>query len=158
VVVPGEHGGHGGRALSAASICDQLGHGRVVAVGGGDASAPPSHERIAYVAGAPDDPDVAARVKALAPDPADALVILALGATPRVVAACEHYAPLVPVGGYVVVENTVVNGRPAQPGFAPGPYEAVEAILGRGGDFVPDPAGERYTVTFNRNGYLKRIR
>ena len=65
---------------------------------------------------------------------------------------------MVAVGGYVVVENTVVNGRPARPGFAPGPYEAVEAILGRSGDFVPDPSGERYTVTFNRNGYLKRVR
>jgi hypothetical protein len=23
---------------------------------------------------------------------------------------------------------------------------------------VPDPGAERYTVTFNRNGYLKRVR
>ena len=23
---------------------------------------------------------------------------------------------------------------------------------------MPDPAGERYTLTFNRNGYLKRVR
>jgi cephalosporin hydroxylase/GT2 family glycosyltransferase len=158
VVVTGEDSGLGGRALYVASICDQLGHGRVVAVGGGDASVPPSHDRISYVAGAPDAPGVAPRVTALAPGPADALVILALGATPRVVAAFEHYAPLVPVGGYVVVENTVVNGRPARPGFAPGPFEAVETILGRGGHFVADPARERYTVTFNRNGYLKRTR
>ncbi len=43
-------------------------------------------------------------------------------------------------------------------GFGPGPHEAVVAILGRHPDFVADPARERYTVTFNRGGYLKRVR
>jgi cephalosporin hydroxylase/GT2 family glycosyltransferase len=158
VVLAGEDEGLGGRALYVASVCDQLGHGRVVAVGGRDAPGRPDHPRISYVAGAPESPDVAAEVVRRAPEPPGALVIIGLGATPRVVAAFNVYAPLVPVGGYVVVENTVVNGRPVRPGFASGPYEAVEAVLGRGDDFVPDPAGERYTVTFNRNGYLKRVR
>jgi cephalosporin hydroxylase/GT2 family glycosyltransferase len=158
VVLAGGDRGLGGRALYAASICDQLGHGQIVAVGGSDPSQRPSHPRITHLAGAPEDPDVAGRVAALAPERADALVILGLGAIERVVAAFDLYAPLVPVGGYVVVENTVVNGRPARAGFAPGPYEAVEAILGRSGDFVPDPAGERYTLTFNRNGYLRRVK
>jgi cephalosporin hydroxylase len=157
VVLAGEDEGLGGRALFVASICDQLGHGQVVAVGGADASERPAHPRVTHVGGPPDRPEVAAEVATLAPEPPNALVILGLGATPRVVAAFELYAPMVAVGGYVVVENTVVNGRPARPGFAPGPYEAVEAVLARGGDFVPDPAGERYTVTFNRNGYLKRV-
>jgi cephalosporin hydroxylase/GT2 family glycosyltransferase len=158
VVLAGEDEGLVGRALYVASVCDQLGHGRVVAVGGEDTSGRPDHPRVSYVAGAPESPDVAAEVARLAPEPPDALAILGLGATPRVVAAFDRYAPLVPVGGYVVVENTVVNGRPVRPGFAPGPYEAVEAVLGRSDDFVADPAGERYTVTFNRNGYLKRVR
>jgi len=158
VVLAGDDGGLGGRALYVASVCDQLGHGRVVAVGSGDASERPGHPLITYLAGAPESPEVAAEVAELVPEPPNALVILGLGATQRVVAAFERYAPMVAVGGYVVVENTVVNGRPARPGFSPGPYEAVEAILGRSGDFVPDAGGERYTVTFNRNGYLKRVR
>jgi cephalosporin hydroxylase len=158
VVLAGDDRGLGGRALYAASICDQLGHGQVVAVGGTDRSNRPDHPRITHLQGAPEDPDVAARVAGLAPEGPDALVILGLGAIERVVAAFGRYAPLVPVGGYVVVENTVVNGRPARAGFAPGPYEAVEAILGRSGDFVPDPTGERYTLTFNRNGYLRRVK
>ncbi|MGH9227192.1 MAG: CmcI family methyltransferase [Acidimicrobiales bacterium] len=157
VVLAGDDLGLGGRALYAASICDQLGHGQVIAVGGSDPSERPRHARITHVAGAPEDPDVAGQVAALAPERPDALVILGLGAIERVVAAFHRYAALVPVGGYVVVENTVVNGRPARAGFAPGPYEAVEAILGRSGEFVPDPAGERYTLTFNRNGYLRRV-
>ena len=100
---------------------------------------------------------MAERVAALAPEAPDALVILGLGHVTRVVSAFERYSPLVPVGGYVVVENTVVNGRPVVSGFGPGPHEAVVAILGRHPDFVADPAGERYTVTFNGGGYLKRV-
>jgi cephalosporin hydroxylase len=55
------------------------------------------------------------------------------------------------------VENTVVNGRPVASGFGPGPHEAVVTILGRHSEFVVDPACERYTLTFNRGGYLKRV-
>jgi cephalosporin hydroxylase len=158
VVLVGDDDGVGGRALFIASVCDQLGHGHVVAVGRGDPSQRASHPRVTHLAGAPESPAVAGEVVALAPIPPDALVILGLGAMGRVVSAFKRYAALVPVGGYVVVENTVVNGRPAGSGFGPGPYEAVEAILASGGEFVPDPAGERYTLTFNRSGYLKRVR
>jgi cephalosporin hydroxylase len=63
----------------------------------------------------------------------------------------------VPVGGYVVVENTVVNGRPAAAGFGAGPLEAVTQILATHRDFVSDHALEQYTITFNRNGYLRRL-
>ncbi len=71
--------------------------------------------------------------------------------------AFEAFAPFVPEGGYVVIENTVVNGRPVESGFGPGPYEALVDILGRHPEFVSDPTFERYTVTFNRGGYLRRM-
>jgi cephalosporin hydroxylase/GT2 family glycosyltransferase len=158
VVLAGDDAALAGRALFVASLCEQLGRGQVVAVGRGDVSERVGHARVTHLAGAPEDPAVAGAVADMAPTPADALVILGLGEVQRVVSAFERYAPLVPVGSYVVVENTVVNGRPAAPGFGPGPHEAVVAILGRHGEFVPDPAGERYTLTFNRGGYLKRVR
>ena len=157
VVVAGDDAGLGGRASFLASVCDQLGHGNVVAVGRGEVSERPSHARVTHLTGAPEDPAVAAEVAASAPGEPNALVILGLGEVARVVTAFDRYAPLVPVGSYVVVENTVVNGRPTASGFGPGPHEAVVAILGRHREFVPDPAGERYTLTFNRGGYLKRV-
>ena len=38
-----------------------------------------------------------------------------------------------------------------------GPAEAVKQILTRHGDFVSDPAMEKYSLTFNPNGYLRRV-
>ena len=70
----------------------------------------------------------------------------------------EAYSPLVPVGSYVVVADTIVNGHPVWPAFGAGPAEAVKQILARHGEFVPDPTLEQYSLTFNPGGFLKRVR
>jgi len=157
VIVTGDDDGLSGRALFAGSILDHLEHGHVIAVGRSDVASRAEHHRVTHVAGHADDADVAAQVTALTEGRGDAMVFLALGQDRRVMAAFAHYAPLVKAGGYVVVENTVVNGRPAAPGFGPGPLEAVFQILATHRDFVSDHALERYTITFNRNGYLRRL-
>jgi cephalosporin hydroxylase/glycosyltransferase involved in cell wall biosynthesis len=157
VVVAGGDAGLGGRASFLASVCDQLGSGQVVAVGPSAASDRPQHARITHVEGAPDDPATIAQVAAAIPGPPGALVFLGLDQQARTIGAFEHYAPMVPVGSYVVVENIVVRGRHSGDSPEPGPYEARDVILSRHSDFVPDPAPERYTVTFNRGGYLKRV-
>ena len=147
VVIVGDDFGLGGRALHAATVLDQIGHGRVEAIG--QTTDCPAHPRIAYRDSSyqlTDDTE------------GSAVVFLGLSGMPEIRSAFDRFAPLVGVGGYVVVENTVLNGRPAEPGFGPGPHEAVVRILEQHPDFAPDPAPERYTVTFNRNGYLRRVR
>lgn len=154
VVLLGDDPGLVGRALHAASVLDQLGHGRVIAVGRSVEDGP-THPLIAFLDGDATAPEVVAAVaQELRGD--GALVFVGLGAAERVVAAFGAYAPFVPVGGYVVVENTVLNGRPVAPAFGPGPHEGVNQVLRLHRDFVPDVAFERYTVTFNKNGYLRR--
>jgi cephalosporin hydroxylase len=155
VVLLAEDDGLAGRALYMASVLDGLGAGRVV-VAGPKPDEPPVHPRVELVEGRPDDTAVVAAVAELVAGQR-ALVFLALGATERVLSAFEAYAPLVPVESYLVVENTVVNGRPVVPGFGPGPHEAVNAILQTHREFVPDVSCERYTITFNRSGYLRRM-
>lgn len=155
-VLIGDDVGLGGRALHLASVLDQLGTGRVVAIGqAADGHPRPAHDRITYLDGIAEDRAVVDEAAALVGQDG-ALVFIGLGGAREVVACFEAYAPLVPVGGYVVVENTVLNGRPVAPAHGPGPHEAAVELLGRHGEFVPDPAFERYTVTFNKNGYLKR--
>ena len=148
--------GVGGRALFAASLCDGLDHGRVVVVTAEPGEDLPEHPRLSVVTGRAEDPEVAARVAALAPGEPDALVLLGLGEIGRVMAAFERYAPLVGVGGHLVIENTVVNGWPVAPGYGMGPHEATVRILGTHPEFVVDPGPERYTITFNRSGFLRR--
>jgi cephalosporin hydroxylase/glycosyltransferase involved in cell wall biosynthesis len=157
VVVTGDDAGLGGRAAFLASVCDQIGSGQVVAVSTTPASDRPQHARITHIEGAPADAAIVAQVEAVAGGPPGAMVILGLDQVLGIIAAFESYAPLVPVGSYVVIENTVVRGRHVASDHGFGPYEAVDIILSRRGDFVSDSAGERYTLTFNRGGYLKRV-
>jgi cephalosporin hydroxylase len=76
---------------------------------------------------------------------------------PRTTQEFERYAPLVPVGSFVVVEDTVVNGHPVWPGFGTGPHEAIARILSRHPEFVQDTGPERHGLTFNPGGFLRRV-
>ena len=59
-------------------------------------------------------------------------------------------------GSYLVVEDTNINGHPVKPTFGPGPMEAVEEFLKENGDFAVDKSREKFYLTFNPNGYLKK--
>ena len=99
-------------------------------------------------------------MRELVGDAPHALVVLGSlpGTNLRIEGEFNVYAPLVPVDSYVIVENTIVNGHPVWPGFGPGPLEAVKRILAQHGEFVADTAMEKYGLTFNPSGFLKRTR
>jgi cephalosporin hydroxylase len=58
----------------------------------------------------------------------------------------------------VVVEDTNVNGHPVLPDFGPGPMEAVDDFLEEHPEFAVDTSREKYLMTFNPRGYLRRVR
>lgn len=66
-------------------------------------------------------------------------------------------APYLSPGDYMIVEDTNVNGHPVYPSFGPGPYEAVAEFLAETADFVVDASREKFMMTFNPRGYLKRV-
>lgn len=70
----------------------------------------------------------------------------------------EIYARFVPVGGYMIVFDTDLNGHPVRPDYGPGPMEAVEEFLKTDDRFVSDVSRERFMLTMCPNGYLKRIK
>jgi cephalosporin hydroxylase len=151
--------GDGGRALFLASICDLVGHGQVLSIDSEAADDLPTHPRLQLLTGIAQEPATVESVRALVGNEATAIVVLG-SAGDRVVtnAQFEAYSPFVPVGSYVVVTDTIVNGHPVWPAFGPGPAEAVKQILGRRGEFVPDPLMEKYSLTFNPGGFLRRAR
>ena len=149
---------NGGLDWFLATLCDFLDHGRIISI---DRKIPedlPKHPRITYVEGEAHLSHVCNQVTALTgPDP-NAMVILGSKASSGRTSAEFHiYEDLVPVGGYLVVEDTIVGGHPVWGNFGVGPYEAVKGITETRGDFVSDSTLEKYGLTFNPTGYLRRI-
>lgn len=70
----------------------------------------------------------------------------------------ELYAPLVTRDSYVVVEDTNINGHPSLPDSGPGPWEAVEKFLAVHDAYVPDAECQRFLLTSNPRGWLKRVK
>jgi cephalosporin hydroxylase len=69
----------------------------------------------------------------------------------------RSYGPLVTRGSYLVVEDTCVNGNPVEEGFGPGPMEAVDEFLREDARFAVDRGAEKFMMTFNPRGYLRRV-
>jgi cephalosporin hydroxylase len=149
--------GTGGLALFLASICDLIDSGQVLSIDAYPLADPPRHPRITYLRGDPAADSTAGQVREIVGEPPRSLVILGGAAGPKVFAAFRNYAPLVPVGSYLVVEDTILEGNPVWPGFGSGPAVAVQQIIDVG-DFVRDPSFERFALTFNVGGFLKRVR
>jgi cephalosporin hydroxylase len=148
----------GGSAFFLASMCDLLGEGDVVSI---DIEAArddyPVHPRITYLAGrSSTDPDVVAEVRERAAGRRVLVVLDSDHSQAHVEAELEAYAPLVPVGCYVVVEDSNIGH--IRPDLLPGPFEAVERFLARSDDFEIDGEREKFLITFNPNGYLRRVR
>jgi cephalosporin hydroxylase len=147
-----------GRAAFLASICELMGRGQVLSLRTPEVAEPAPRPRLRVLAGSPLDPDVSRQAHEVV-GCGNAVVVLGACADRAVTARqFEAYADLVGVGSYVVVTDTIVNGRPVWPSFGPGPFEAVKQILNLHGEFVPDPDMEKYALSFNPGGYLRRVR
>jgi cephalosporin hydroxylase len=145
--------GAGGRAMFLASICDLVGKGQVLSIDDFPVVELVEHPRITYLRSAPTSERTAAEVREIVGE--EALVILGAADYGEVIGAFENYAQLVPVGSYLVIEDTILGGRPVWPGFGGGPGHAAREIV-RGGEFIPDPELEA-ALTFNPGGFLKRV-
>jgi cephalosporin hydroxylase len=151
--------GDGGRALFLATICELVGHGQVLSINPSAGEDHPKHPRLRYVEGNPVDGEIVKQVQDMVGEGPKALVIL--GSSRGVVHMAkefELYSPFAAVGSYVVMLNTILNGNPVLPEFGAGPAEAVNQIMRTRTDFEQDPYMEKYGLTFNPGGYLKRMR
>lgn len=75
----------------------------------------------------------------------------------HVVAELDAYSDLTPVGGWLIVEDTNVHGNPVLPTHAEGPMEALKEWLPKHSEFLIDESKHKFLLTFNPNGYLKRV-
>jgi cephalosporin hydroxylase len=149
---------HGGSALFMAHMCELVGAGHVVSIDIGPDAVLPQHPRITYLSGRSSAaPDVVAEVHAMAKDKSPIMVILDSDHSARhVIAEMRAFQGLVTPGSYMIVEDSNINGHPVLPGFGPGPLEAIQEFFKENQNFEVDYAREKFLVTFNPHGYLRR--
>jgi cephalosporin hydroxylase len=147
----------GGTALFLACMMDLIGQGRVITIDVRPQSDLPQHPRLTYVAGSSIDPAVVGAVTEQLVEDDTVLVILDSGHDrSHVLTELRTYADFVSIGSYLIVEDTNLNGNPVLPNFGPGPREAVEEFLAERNDYVADREREKFLMTFNPGGYLRR--
>jgi cephalosporin hydroxylase len=148
----------GGSALYLASCMDLLGTGRVITIDIHERPGRPQHERITYLTGSSTDPALVERVHSETAAAAPVMVILDSDhSRDHVLAELRAYAPLVTAGSYLVVEDTNINGRPVEPNSGPGPHEALEEFLTETEGFARDESREKFFLSFNPGGFLRRL-
>ena len=68
------------------------------------------------------------------------------------------YGTFVTLGNYMIVEDTSMGGHPVWPELKGGPMESVQKYMSLYDDFEIDLSCEKFLLTFNPNGYLKKIK
>lgn len=163
----------GGSALYLATVLDQIGRGMILTIDCNDTHTDrPKHRRIEYLCGLSTETATVERVrrevatcgepgKLLWQDPPVMVILDSDHSKAHVLRELEAYAPMVTPGQYLIVEDTNINGRPVSAGAGPGPAEAVEEFLiseiGKGLGFEVDQAREKFFMSFNPGGYLRRV-
>jgi cephalosporin hydroxylase len=147
----------GGSAFFLASICDLLDHGSVITIDVEEYPDRPQHPRITYLNGSSTDAQVFRQVEELVGDREPVMVILDSNhERDHVLDELRLYAGLVSPGNYLIVEDSNINGHPVVPEFGPGPNEALDEFLRESDEFVADPGREKFFMTFNPGGYLRK--
>lgn len=148
----------GGSALFLAHMMDIVGKGEIITIDIVDHPARPKHPRINYVIGSSTDEALLASLLDERPSDETRLVILDSDHEKgHVLKEMNLLAPHVSRGSYLIVEDTNVNGHPTFPAHGPGPYEAVEKFLKTNKQFEVDRSREKFLMTFNPMGYLRRV-
>ena len=148
----------GGSALFMASICDLRGEGEIVSIDiEPEREEYPRHPRITYLAGrSSTDPAVVEEIRAVADGKRTLVILDSDHSQAHVEDELAAYAPIVPVGCYLVVEDS--NIGQIREDLMPGPLQAIETFLASTDEFEIDRACEKFLITFNPSGYLKRVK
>jgi len=148
----------GGSALFLANMCDLINNGRVLSIDIVQKDTFPIHPRIQYLTASSTSASTQCTVREITQQAKVVLVILDSDHSEQHVREeLNFYSTIVTKGSYLIVEDTNLNGHPVYPSHGPGPMEAVRSFLPSRPDFVIDPECEKFFLTFNPRGYLRRV-
>ena len=154
----------GGSALFFANMLDLIGKGKIISIDLYRYGELPKHDRIDYWIGeSSTSPVVTGQIESEIEwlhkeNPVILVNLDSDHSKAHVLKELEIYSKFVTVGSYLILEDTNVHGHPVNEEHPLGPMEALEEFLKTNNDFMIDKSKEKYYLTFNPNGYLKKIK
>ena len=148
----------GGSAKYFGSIFDLIGEpsGRIITVDIEKFSTP-ENPRATYLIGSSTSPEILRQIRSLIHPEDKVMVSLDSDhSEEHVFEELRFYSDLVTPGQYLVVEDTHLNGNPIRTGVGD-PYAAVLRFLEQDDRFEADRSREKFGLTFNPNGWLRRL-
>jgi len=148
----------GGSAYYLAHLCDILGSGKIITIDIVDNNYKPFHPRIEYICASSIDPEVIKYIASKITLDMTILVILDSDhSKDHVLEELKLYSNFVTKDSYLIAEDSNVNGHPVFQTHGSGPYEAIGEFLLTNNNFIIDTSKEKFLMTFNPNGYLKKL-
>lgn len=159
--------GDGGTTRFLATICDFINHGKVISIdleNTNHISYLPKHKRIAYITGSSISQSTIDQIKNFSisisnrSQNKECKIMVILDSDhhkSHVLQELNIYQSFITKDNYIIVEDTNLN-HPNPTDFE-GPMEAVEEFLKTNQNFIIDYSKHKFYLTFNPNGYLKRI-
>ncbi|MBG9588632.1 CmcI family methyltransferase [Cytobacillus firmus] len=150
----------GGSSLFYATICDSIRKGNVITIDINDlGKAKPKHPRITYLIGSSTSSEIENKIREKIKTEHSVMVILDSDHSKKnVLNELKIYQSFVTKNNYLIVEDTNINGNPVFPEFGEGPMEALEEFLSKNDKFIIDRNREKFFLTFNPKGYLKKLK
>ena len=153
---------YGGSTKYLADLLEIIGNGMVISIDPCRAEYGLAHNRVCALTGKSADPDILAQVGERCRGKSVLVIQDGDHSKKQVLEDLNSYSRFVSLGSYFIVEDGIVdlfhNGDGL--GFReeePGPLAAIEEFLGRHPEFIADMGRERYILTYNPKGFLKRI-
>lgn len=151
--------GYGGSTKYFANLLDILGKGRLISIDIERSVYDFEHERVTAFTGSSSDPEIISQVGELCREKTVLVIQDGDHSKAQTLEDLENYSKFVSPGSYFIMEDGIVDlfHHGDCLGFEEdGPLAAVEEFLSSHPEFEVDETRERYILTYNPRGFLKR--
>lgn len=156
---------NGASTLWFADQLNVIGKGEVVSIELNMNGNMPNHERVTFIKGSSVSDEVIGQVREKSKGKQTVMVDLDSDhSKSHVLKELELYSPFVTLGSYLIVEDTIISGHPSVSVLdsnmklvTEGPIDAVREFFLKNSDFLVDTTRERFQITTNPQGYLRRL-
>jgi cephalosporin hydroxylase len=138
---------------------DLIGRGRVIGIDVDHGKINFDHPRITWITGDANSTGVLSKVDSTVSKSDRVMVIEDSSHTyENTLSVLRNYNHFVTPQMYFIVEDGVCKYPFIEDGPKPGPFEAVHDFLRENDSFVIDKSRERFTLTLNPDGFLRRVK